>query len=190
MSRLKKMKHEKIKNIIIGLTLSLIIGITGCLGSYAYFTEQATIENGLTISLGELDTNIKKDLSIKLKSTNNGYQSDKEIFYIENKGTLSQKVEIKYSENELNNDYISKLNSKLNYKIEIIKLDEGGNKLEDSIKINKTLDKLYSTQSELIGDLEVGNMFKCEVTVTAPKDIPVYEDTKIKFKLEVNAEQL
>lgn len=186
MSRLKKLKINKNKNIkatLTGLSLSLVIGLAGGVGSYAYFTDKEEIKNDLVISMGDLQTSISKSLDITGLKPNS---KNTEEFNIKNEGTLDQNVTIKFSNISQNIDYSKYTNSdKIQYELEIIKLD--GNVTSKKTTINK-LNELSFDDTEL-GTLKKGESFKCKVTISSG-DIRLYENSEINFDLNVDAVQL
>lgn len=179
-NKFKINKNKKLKSTIIGLTLSLIIGFTGAVGTYSYFSDQLGIKNDLKITLGNLKTSIDKDINIEKLESNSEISK---TFYIENEGSLGQNIKIRFSNLEQNIDYKEYTNSdKIKYTLKITKNNQ------QVITISKSIKELENTVQD-IGVLQKGESYKCELTLNTG-NLFVYEDSYVKFKLQVEANQL
>lgn len=204
MSRLKRMKMKKqqqcLKATICGVSLCLLISITGVLGSYAYLSDQERVNNNIVITLGNVNTSIDK--GINFGELSSGKEKTK-TFYIENSGTLNQKVSLKFMPTSSEDEYDKLLSKTLNLKMRIIEVDESGNIVESSIPMTQHyLYKYYDGSvspklSNIV--LESGHKYKIEATIKPYKyesneirrmDAPLYPDKTFSFGIQVNAEQV
>ncbi|MEG1285053.1 MAG: TasA family protein [Romboutsia sp.] len=187
MSRIQKLKNRKsdIKATISGLTLALAIGVTGCLGSYAYFSDLADIRNDLVVTMGNLDTSIGEGFKHTLEKSN---FIEKE-FEIKNNGSLEQLVTINFDEIYVNNAETSELKYTLTlYEVADI-LYDGTIVLDDGATIlDTTLDELENQEVKIDKVLPPTESFYLKSTVTKLNE-PQVEGGNINFDLVVTGEQ-
>lgn len=203
MSRLNRMKMKKqqcLKATICGVSLCLLISVTGVLGSYAYLSDKETVDNNIVITLGNVNTSIDK--GINFGELSSGKEKTR-TFYIENSGSLNQKVSMKFMPTSSQDEYDKLLSKSLNLKMKIIEVDECGNIVESSIpNTQQNLDKYYdgSVLTKLSSRvLESGHKYKIQATIMPYKyesnenkrmDAPLYPDVTFSFGIQVNAEQV
>ncbi|UEL48714.1 CalY family protein [Terrisporobacter hibernicus] len=203
MSRLNRMKMKKqqcLKATICGVSLCLLISVTGVLGSYAYLSDKETVDNNIVITLGNVNTSIDKGINFgELRA---GKEKTR-TFYIENSGSLNQKVSMKFMQTSSQDEYDKLLSKTLNFRMKIIEVDEYDKVVESSIPITQqNLDKYYDGSvspklSSIV--LESGHKYKIEATIMTNKyesnetrtmDAPLYPDETFSFGIQVNAEQV
>ena len=147
---MNKDMREKLKTTITGLSLMLVIGGLGGYGSYAYFTDQAQINNDLVVNMGSFKTTTKdvnvSDIDITKDLANPKLHTGE--FELSNLGSLDQYVKLELvvpqtSTNMSKEDYDALLNC-LKYQIVFD---------EDTIKSmpqeRKGLDKFLYSGGEL-----------------------------------------
>ena len=150
------MFNKKIKNIIF---LALAIGITGGVGSLAYFSDKEVVGGELNLTLGTLSSEVKKTIKI------DNMDIEKEVndtFVLLNSGTLNQRVVINFLNSSIGEDGLEKINYLFNK--EIYLLDENG-------------EEIY---------LEEGEILTAKLTLTMERDMPEsYSGKEFKFDLKV-----
>lgn len=119
MSRFKRLKERKkkqyIKTIMSSLALTITIGFSQTMTTYAWFTDAENIQNDLIVTMGKLDVKIGNGLNVENLGTENSGES---IFRISNLGSLKQKINLRFSKSELNT-LESKHFKHIDYKLDI-----------------------------------------------------------------------
>lgn len=186
MSRMRKLKAEKnrskskFKAMMIGLSLMIIVGGAGVLGSYAYFSDKDTASNDLVIEMGSLHTVISPSgLKGSLELKDKGKNEISEQFKLENRGKLKQNIKVQL----INGDSTSNLNN-LEYELTV-----------DKIKALKgNISELFTQDAKEVKDLviESGKTVNCKATLRVKgdkKNLKELNGKKLDFKLDVQATQ-
>lgn len=200
MSRMKRLKKEKIKATISGLALMIAIGAAGGIGSYAWFSDQAEAKNDLVVTMGNLHNDIYNPVKINIDKNNiNSPQSSS--FYIENKGSLNQNVAIKFI--KTNNSIDSYLgNIGCNLTIRYVNGENDEKLYLRGKEINTVLDLLNITEEAVIVDssntpivLKSGDKLELRLTgiklQNADLDIlKALDSNQVDFNIEANSYQV
>lgn len=187
MSRLKRLKQRKRKNIIkatvCGLALSLSMRSLQVLETYALFRDVEKIYNNLAISTGDVDVEVGEGFKkIKLEK---GKEYTKE-FNISNKGTLRQKVYLRFnykgSESPEGMTYKLKISHNGKFLGEIIK---SGEELKSSEEI-----EIKDNNSDFI--LEPGENITCNASIKLDhtENIDAKENGNLNFDLKITSKQI
>ena len=179
LNKLSKIKKQKIKETIIGLSISISIGLVGSLGSYAYFSDKVETDNGINITMGTLDVGIGNGFNLtEFKKGDEKVYTTK--FLIENTGTLDEILTLKFDNIKFNGDKDNDNLSKIIYTLNI----------GDVYSIESNLLEL-STKGVNIGRLNSGDSISCTATLKNNGIDPSYEkDTEITFDLVVEGVQI
>lgn len=187
MSRIQKLKNRKsdIKATISGLTLALAIGITGCIGSYAYFSDVAEIKNDLVVTTGTLSTGIGDGFNDNLGKE----EPISKEFEIENNGNLEQLVTINYENINVDDPSYSQLKYRLTlYEVTDIS-DNGTVVLDNSTTIlETTLGELGNKNVKIDKVLPPTEKFYLKSEVDKLDELQAKEGN-INFDLVVTGEQ-
>lgn len=189
MSKLREIskKKESIKATITGLALVLAIGSAGGVGSYAYFTAKANINNSLNVTMGTMDISIGN--GIDEEKATPGTQVQSEVFNISNKGSLDQYIKTGININNDETNFTSEELKSIKYELFIIR---------NGVEI-QLFEKYFSTDEELEFIKESGNKvrinskqnleFRSKVTI--PSTISQGDKAKnLKFNLNVEGSQI
>ena len=183
----KMMNKERLKATITGLALALVIGSVGVIGSYAYFTAKANIDNSLDVTMGTMDVSI--GYGIDEKKATPGTQVQSEVFNISNKGSLDQYIKIGININNNETNFTTEELESMKYELFIIR---------DGIE-KKLFEKYLSTDKELEFIKESGNKLRINSKqnmefrskVTIPSTISQDNKAKkLKFNLNVEGSQI
>lgn len=192
MSRIKKLnerkkrKQNKLKITMGSLALTLVIGSTQALGTYALFTDAEDFITNLSISTGDVDVLIDGDgfKCEEIKATNKPISNE---FKIKNNGTLKQnfKVQLNFTDTHVDKSALEKIS----YKLESI-----DNKFK-TIEMNMAD---LATKGITINDnnnnpitLNYSDELSCKATITVNDDttLQALNGKIINFKLKLTAEQ-
>lgn len=204
MSRFKRLKERKRKNRIkavsCGLALTLAVGLSQGLGTYALFMDTENVSGDLAISTGDVDVEIDKKSFVY-----NDVQSSKELkheFNITNHGTLNQNIafELLIPQDDIPKKIYENIES---YKIEFTTVED----------LTKSIDKLQGLNQD-ISDIDIlnankqqlklndGNLFilnpgkilTCNVTIKMKSITPEIQKElsgkTLNLKLNIEATQL
>lgn len=176
MSRLRKLKERKkkqyTKTIMSSLAITIAIGYSQTMTTYAWFTDTENIQNDLVVTMGKLDVEIKEGLNVQNLKLNKLYEKE---FKINNLGSLKQQLRLKFSKDESNN--IEKEHLKyISYTLSI----------KTSKNKNVTINNLNNNEVELLNSdgtklvLDPGDYLNCksQISIKDTEDNPIPEDIK------------
>lgn len=202
MSRMRRLKKEKIKATMSGLALMIAIGVAGGVGSYAYFTDQAEAKNDLVVTMGNLDVNFK-DKSNDISITNDNYESNyfTQTFKISNDGTLKQNVQFRFTDIAIEGSTAEgKVLQNINYELNMtyngreVILESNNNKGTLSELKGMSLSELKYEESEELVQLASDENIECTLTIKlkdkSESTLKEVQNNKIKFKTEAKSVQL
>lgn len=176
MSRLRKLKKRKkkqyTKTIMSSLALTIAIGYSQTMTTYAWFTGTENIQNDLIVTMGKLDVEIKEGLNVQNLKLNKLYEKE---FKINNLGSLKQKLRLKFSKGEYNN--IEKEHLKyISYTLSI-KTSKNKNVIINNLN-NNEVELLNSDGTKLV--LDSGDYLNCksQILIKDTEDNPIPEDIK------------
>lgn len=176
MSRLRKLKERKKKQytkaIMSSLALTIAIGYSQTMTTYAWFTDTENIENDLILTMGKLDVEIKEGLNVQNLNLNNLHEQE---FKINNLGSLKQKLRLKFLKGESNN--IEKEHLKyISYTLSI-KTSKNKNVIINNLN-NNEVELLNSDGTKLV--LDPGDYLNCksQIYIKDKEDNPIPEDIK------------
>lgn len=176
MSRLRKLKKRKkkqyTKTIMSSLALTIAIGYSQTMTTYAWFTDTENIQNDLIVTMGKLDVEIKEGLNVQNLKLNKLYEKE---FKINNLGSLKQKLRLKFSKGEYNN--IEKEHLKyISYTLSI-KTSKNKNVIINNLN-NNEVELLNSDGTKLV--LDSGDYLNCksQILIKDTEDNPIPEDIK------------
>ncbi len=194
MSRIKKLnerkkrKQNKLKITMGSLALTLVIGSTQALGTYALFTDAEDFITNLSISTGDVDVLINGDgfNGEEIEATNKPISKE---FKIKNNGTLKQnlKVQLNFTDTHVDKSVLEKIS----YKLESI-----DNKFK-TIEMNmadlatKGITIIDNNNNNNPMTLNYSNELSCKATITVNEDttLQALNGKIINFKLKLIAEQ-
>lgn len=174
------MKGNKFRKIT---TLVVAIGITGGMGSLAYFSDQKLMNGEIKLVLGTLDSNITKTIKIE--------KLDIEVpvsdtFVITNNGTLDQKMTFMLNNSSIDTDGLDKINYSLSFE------SSAGKKIKTYGNGNEALSTLFNKELELLdinGNkvfLDDGETLTGTLTLNMKRDMPEkYSNADFTFDLNV-----
>lgn len=123
MSRLRRLKERKrkqfIKTIMSSLALALVMSASQGVTTYAWFTDEEIIDNDLFITMGDLDVEIGDGFNITDADINEEITN---IFTINNKGSLNQKVKLNFE--LIETDIPKELLDEISYTLELKSKDQ------------------------------------------------------------------
>ena len=198
MSRRKKANRIIKKEVLKSCLIAVLIGATGTIGSFAYFSSSAKVESNLIVKMGIVDIGFnKKEKLININdlvpsgNSNISKISGKSEFKIKNTGSLNQKGEIYFSDK--NSELPDEVLSGINY--EIIFRDENKNQIGKIKKGN--LKDLMDGKKIVISDnigkpiiLGNGKEITCDFQAILTKSIDAkYRNKTIKFTVNGKAVQ-
>lgn len=114
LERLKNIRKSILKSIISSLAITLVIGSTHTIPTYAWFTSNENVDSGLLLTTGTMGLEVGNGFNII--DTNNGTEITN-TFDISNIGSIKQKLSINF--NLKQNDLPPGLLEKINYKLEL-----------------------------------------------------------------------
>ena len=103
------MKTRKMRRII---SLVLAIGITGGLGSVAYFSDKENVNGDLKLTLGTLSSEATKTIKIEKMDIEVPVSDN---FIITNNGTLDQIMTLNFKNSSIGNDGLEKIKYSLSF---------------------------------------------------------------------------
>ncbi|WP_300259940.1 TasA family protein [Clostridium sp.] len=178
------MKNAKIRRII---SLVLAIGITGGLGSLAYFSHEENINSDLKLTLGTLSSEAKKTIKIDKMDIEVPVSDN---FIIANNGTLDQRVKINFKNPSIGNDGLEKIKYSLSFKSSENRDIKGYGDGEEKLLslFDKTIELLDSEGNEVV--LNDGEVLTATLTLNMQRDMPrKYSNTEFKFDLNIRYTQ-
>ncbi|MGL6106960.1 hypothetical protein [Romboutsia sp.] len=195
MSRLKRLKEKKrkqfIKTIMSGLALTISIGTSQTITTYAWFTDSETLQSDLVVTMGTLDVDIGDGFNSEKLNKDNNFTESKE-FSISNEGSLKEQLKLKISlnkDNKIENNYLKYINYKLY-------IDKDGEEitinLDELSNTSKDIDLVDKHGNRII--LNPGDVLNCKSTIslnTCNEDIlSEISNKSIAFNTEVLASQI
>ena len=172
------MKTLKMRRII---SLVLAIGITGGLGSVAYFSDKENVNGDLKLTLGTLSSEATKTVKIE--------KMDIEVpvsdtFIITNNGTLDQRMTLNFKNSSIGNDGLEKIKYSLSFES-----SENRNGEETLLSLfNKNIQLLDAEGNEVV--LNDGEVLTATLTLNMQRDMPEnYSNAEFKFDLNIGYAQ-
>ncbi|MGL6106246.1 TasA family protein [Romboutsia sp.] len=188
---MRNMKNQKVKSTISGLALTLSIGVSGGLGSYAWFYDTDIVENNQTVALGDLNTSVSIGFGdgATVEVELNEESTIEKTFDIKNEGSLNQRItNITFQDNGTNvsdkGKIIYELYDKTNNKVPMYNISTS-QRIE-----NCSLADLPSVYVKVDKVLDVKNTITYTSKLRVPANYTLTQDSKIKFNLVVNSEQI
>ena len=193
MSRIKKLnerkkrKQNKLKITIGSLALTLVIGSTQALGTYALFTDAEDFITNLSISTGDVDVLINGDgfNGEEIEATNKPISKE---FKIKNHGTLKQnlKVQLNFTDTHVDKSVLEKIS----YKLESI--DNKFKTIEMNMADLATKGITIIDNNNNPITLNYSDELSCKATITVNEDttLQALNGKIINFKLKLTAEQI
>ncbi|ELC8443541.1 signal peptide protein [Clostridium perfringens] len=178
------MENSKMRNII---ALALAIGVTGSVGSLAYFSDKEKMNGEIKLTLGTLSSEITKGIKIE------GIDIEvpvSDTFLITNNGTLDQTVLINFENSSIGNDGLEKIKYSLSFKSsKDRKLKSYGNGEETLLSLFENGVKVVDLDNnEII--LEEGEILTATLILNMQRDMPEkYSGTDFNFDLRVGYNQ-
>ena len=178
------MKTLKMRRII---SLVLAIGITGGLGSVAYFSDKENVNVDLKLTLGTLSSEATKTVKIE--------KMDVEVpvsdtFIITNNGTLDQRMTLNFKNSSIGNDGLEKIKYSLSFESSENRNIQGyGNGEETLLSLfNKNIQLLDAESNEVV--LNDGEVLTATLTLNMQRDMPEnYSNAEFKFDLNIGYTQ-
>lgn len=192
MSRIKKLnerkkrKQNKLKITMGSLALTLVIGSTQALGTYALFTDAEDFITNLSISTGDVDVLINGDgfNGEEIEATNKPISKE---FKIKNNGTLKQnfKVQLNFTDTHVDKSVLEKIS----YKLESI--DNKFKTIEMNMADLATKGITIIDNNNNPITLNYSDELSCKATITVNEDttLQALNGKIINFKLKLTAEQ-
>ena len=178
------MENKKIRKV---LALALAIGITGSLGSLAYFYDKEKINGDLKITLGTLSSETTKTIKI------DGMDIDipvSDTFVITNSGTLDQILRLNFKNPSIENDGLEKVKYSLTFE------SSNGKSIKGYGNGEETLVDLFNKDIKLMGydnnDIVIneGEVITATLTLNMQRDMPEkYSNSEFKFDLNIGYTQ-
>lgn len=195
MSRLRRLKNNKrkkiIKTTICSLALSITIGSTKNISTYAWFIDKEEINNNILISTGELDVLVSDGFNGEKL---NDVEPITNEFTISNEGTLKEKLQVGFSLSK-ENSLPSQCFEWIDYELTIN--DENGEQIiidgSDILNSNNKFDLIYEDGNPLI--LDKGEQLNCKSSLVINKETPsdilaIMSGKSLEFDISVLASQL
>lgn len=178
------MKNKKVRKV---LALALAIGITGSLGSLAYFYDKENLNGDLKITIGTLSSDTTKTIKIENMDIETPVS---DTFIIVNSGTLDQILKMSLKNPSIGNDGLEKIKYSLTFE------SSNGRKIKGYGNGEETLSSLFNKDIKLIGIdneelvLNEGETITAILTLNMQRDMPdKYSDTEFKFDLNISYTQ-
>lgn len=178
------MKNAKMRRIV---SLALAVGITGSLGSLAYFSDKEKINGDLKLTLGTLSSEATK--TIKIDKMNIEVPVS-DTFIITNNGTLDQRMTINLKNSSIENDGLDKIKYSLTFESSENRNIQGyGNGEETLLSLfNKNIRLVDLDGNEIV--LNEGEVLTATLTLNMQRDMPEqYSDKEFKFDLNIGYTQ-